>query len=59
MQVTVLGASGRTGFHVVRMLAVRGHTVRAGLRSRRRAEVLRDLRAEPVVPVVPALAALG
>jgi uncharacterized protein YbjT (DUF2867 family) len=54
MQVTVLGASGRTGFHVVRMLAARGHTVRAGLRSRRRAEVLRDLRAEPVVADVTA-----
>ncbi|GAB3136847.1 SDR family oxidoreductase [Amycolatopsis stemonae] len=54
MQVTVLGASGRTGIHVVRLLAAQGHTVRAGLRSRRRAEVLRDERAEPVVADVTA-----
>lgn len=54
MQVTVLGASGRTGFHVVRMLAARGHTVRAGLRSRRRAEVVQNLKAEPVVADVTA-----
>lgn len=54
MQVTVLGATGRTGLHVVRMLAAKGHTVRAGLRSRGRAEVLRDLRAEPVVADVTA-----
>jgi uncharacterized protein YbjT (DUF2867 family) len=54
MQVTVLGASGRTGIHVVRLLAARGHTVRAGLRSRRRAEVLRDENAKPVVADVTA-----
>jgi uncharacterized protein YbjT (DUF2867 family) len=54
MQVTVLGASGRTGFHVVRLLAARGHTVRAGLRSRRRAEVFRDVKADPVVADVTA-----
>lgn len=54
MQVTVLGATGRTGFHVVRMLAARGHTVRAGLRSRRRAEVLKDLDAQPMVADVTA-----
>lgn len=54
MQVTVLGASGRTGIHVVRLLAARGHQVRAGLRSRRRAEVLRDENAKPVVADVTA-----
>ena len=54
MQVTVLGASGRTGIHVVRLLAARGHTVRAGLRSRGRAEVLRDENAKPVVADVTA-----
>jgi uncharacterized protein YbjT (DUF2867 family) len=54
MQVTVLGASGRTGFHVVRLLIARGHTVRAGLRSRKRAEVFRDVRADPVVADVTA-----
>jgi uncharacterized protein YbjT (DUF2867 family) len=54
MQVTVLGASGRTGFHVARLLAAKGHTVRAGLRSRRRAEVLQDLRVQPVVADVTA-----
>ncbi|MEV6622545.1 SDR family oxidoreductase [Amycolatopsis sp. NPDC051106] len=54
MQVTVLGASGRTGIHVVRLLAARGHQVRAGLRSRQRAEVLRDEPAKPVVADVTA-----
>ncbi|MFI5584689.1 SDR family oxidoreductase [Amycolatopsis sp. NPDC051758] len=54
MQVTVLGASGRTGFHVVRLLIARGHTVRAGLRSRKRAEVFRDVKADPVVADVTA-----
>jgi uncharacterized protein YbjT (DUF2867 family) len=54
MQVTVLGASGRTGFHVVRLLIARGHTVRAGLRSRKRAEVFRDVQADPVVADVTA-----
>ncbi|WP_410666678.1 NAD(P)H-binding protein [Amycolatopsis sp. cmx-4-68] len=55
MQVTVLGASGRTGFHVVRLLTARGHTVRAGLRSRRRADVFRDQPGvQPVVADVTA-----
>ncbi|MCR6481321.1 SDR family oxidoreductase [Amycolatopsis sp. OK19-0408] len=54
MQVTVLGATGRTGIHVVRMLAARGHTVRAGLRSRKRAEVLQGLDVRPVVADVTA-----
>ncbi|WP_328645275.1 SDR family oxidoreductase [Amycolatopsis sp. NBC_00348] len=54
MQVTVLGASGRTGFHIARLLAAKGHAVRAGLRSRQRAEVLRDLDVEPVVADVTA-----
>lgn len=54
MQVTVLGASGRTGIHVVRMLAARGHRVRAGLRSRQRADVVRDEDAKPVVADVTA-----
>jgi uncharacterized protein YbjT (DUF2867 family) len=54
MLVTVLGASGRTGIHVVRLLAARGHQVRAGLRSRQRADVLRDERAKTVVADVTA-----
>jgi uncharacterized protein YbjT (DUF2867 family) len=47
--ITVLGASGRTGRHVVRLLARRGHTVRAGLRNRKRAVALAGLEATPVV----------
>jgi len=54
MLVTVLGASGRTGIHVVRLLAARGHQVRAGLRSRQRADVLREERAKTVVADVTA-----
>jgi uncharacterized protein YbjT (DUF2867 family) len=40
----VLGATGRTGRHVVRLLVKRGHTVRAGVRNRRRGETLAGLR---------------
>ncbi|GAB2742789.1 SDR family oxidoreductase [Amycolatopsis magusensis] len=49
MRVTVLGASGRTGIHVVRMLLRQGHTVRAGVRSKRRGEEAAALGAEPVI----------
>lgn len=49
MQVTVLGASGRTGRHVVRLLARRGHVVRAGVRNRRRGEEIAGLGGTPVV----------
>ncbi|MFD6071283.1 MULTISPECIES: SDR family oxidoreductase [Amycolatopsis] len=54
MRVTVLGASGRTGIHVVRLLRGRGHQVRAGLRSRRRADEVAGLGAETVVADVTA-----
>jgi uncharacterized protein YbjT (DUF2867 family) len=47
--VTVLGSSGRTGRLVVRSLARRGHTVRAGLRNRRRAGAVAGLGGTPVV----------
>jgi uncharacterized protein YbjT (DUF2867 family) len=47
--ITVLGSSGRTGRRVVRLLAMRGHTVRAGLRNRRRAEAVAGLGGTPVV----------
>jgi uncharacterized protein YbjT (DUF2867 family) len=47
--ITVLGSSGRTGRQVVRLLATRGHTVRAGLRNRRRAEAVAGLGGTPVV----------
>jgi len=49
MVITVLGASGRTGRHVLRLLVRRGHTFRAGLRSRRRSEAVAGLGATPVV----------
>lgn len=45
----MLGASGRTGRHVVRRLARRGCLVRAGLRSRRRADAVAGLGATPIV----------
>jgi uncharacterized protein YbjT (DUF2867 family) len=38
----VLGSTGRTGRQVVRSLVKRGHTVRAGVRNRRRGETLRE-----------------
>jgi uncharacterized protein YbjT (DUF2867 family) len=49
MVVTVLGASGRTGRHIVRLLARGGYQVRAGLRNRRRGEAIAGLRAQPVI----------
>jgi uncharacterized protein YbjT (DUF2867 family) len=47
--ITVLGASGRTGRQVVRVLASRGHTVRAGIRNHRRVGAVAGLGAAPVV----------
>lgn len=49
MVVTVLGASGRTGRHVVRLLVRHGHTVRAGVRNGRRKDAVAGLGATPVV----------
>jgi uncharacterized protein YbjT (DUF2867 family) len=49
MLVTVLGASGRTGIHVVRLLRRHGHTVRAGLRSLHRGEGVTGPGVEPVL----------
>jgi uncharacterized protein YbjT (DUF2867 family) len=49
MVVTVLGASGRTGRYVVRMLVRQGHSVRAGVRSGRRKEAVAGLGATPVI----------
>ncbi|RZQ65386.1 SDR family oxidoreductase [Amycolatopsis suaedae] len=49
MQVTVLGSSGRTGIHLVRLLCRHGHRVRAGVRSRGRGTEVVRLGAEPVV----------
>jgi len=49
MVVTVLGASGRTGRHVVRMLVRQGHSVRAGVRNGRRKEAVAGLGATPVI----------
>lgn len=49
MVVTVLGASGRTGRHIVRSLVRQGHTVRAGVRDWRRKEAVAGLGATPVI----------
>jgi uncharacterized protein YbjT (DUF2867 family) len=47
--ITVLGASGRTGRHVVRLLAARGHAVRAGVRTYLRLPAVAGLGVAPVV----------
>lgn len=49
MVITVLGASGRTGRLVVRLLVRNGHTVRAGVRGFRRKDAVAGLGATPVV----------
>jgi uncharacterized protein YbjT (DUF2867 family) len=49
MVVTVLGASGRTGRHLVRLLVRQGHTVRAGVRNGRRREAVAGLGGTPVI----------
>ncbi|SFP67138.1 Putative NADH-flavin reductase [Amycolatopsis arida] len=49
MRITVVGASGRTGSHVVRLLCRQGHEVVAGVRARRRGDELAELGARPVV----------
>ncbi|SFA71499.1 Putative NADH-flavin reductase [Amycolatopsis marina] len=54
MQVTVLGSSGRTGTHIVRLLCARDYAVRAGVRSRQRGEEVARFGARPVVADVAA-----
>jgi uncharacterized protein YbjT (DUF2867 family) len=49
MVVTVLGSSGRTGRHLVRLLVRQGHQVRAGVRNGRRREAVAGLGATPVL----------
>jgi uncharacterized protein YbjT (DUF2867 family) len=49
MVITVLGASGRTGRHLVRLLVRGGHSVRAGVRNGRRKEAVEGLGATPVI----------
>jgi uncharacterized protein YbjT (DUF2867 family) len=49
MVITVLGASGRTGRHIVRVLARHGHTVRAGVRNGTRRAAVAGLGATPVL----------
>lgn len=49
MVVTVLGASGRTGRQIVRLLVRQGHTVRAGVRNGRRGVTVAELGATPVI----------
>ncbi|MFC4854522.1 NAD(P)H-binding protein [Actinophytocola glycyrrhizae] len=49
MVVTVLGASGRTGRHIVRLLVRQGHQVRAGVRDGRRKAAVAGLGATPVL----------
>jgi len=47
--VTVLGASGRTGRVVTRLLAARGYAVQAGVRGFRRQDSVSGLGATPVI----------
>lgn len=49
MVITVLGASGRTGLHLLRLLVRQGHSVRAGVRNGRRREAVAGRGVTPVV----------
>ncbi|MDP8974707.1 MAG: SDR family oxidoreductase [Actinomycetota bacterium] len=49
MRVLVAGANGQVGQHIVRLLAERGHEVRAMIRDEDQAQGLRELGGEPVV----------
>lgn len=49
MRVLVAGANGQVGQHVVRLLAEKGHEVRAMIRDKDQAPTLRELGGEPVV----------
>lgn len=49
MRILVAGANGQVGKHVVRLLAERGHEVRAMIRDKSQAPELRSLGAETVV----------
>jgi uncharacterized protein YbjT (DUF2867 family) len=49
VRVLVAGANGQVGQHIVRLLAERGHEVRAMIRDEDQAQRLRELGGEPVV----------
>ena len=49
MRVLIAGANGKIGKHLVRMLAEKGHDVRAMIRSEDQAQGMRDLGGIPVV----------
>lgn len=49
MKVLVAGANGKIGKHLVRMLAEKGHEVRAMIRTEEQAQGMRDLGGTPVV----------
>jgi uncharacterized protein YbjT (DUF2867 family) len=49
VRVLVAGANGQVGQHIVRLLAERGHQVRAMIRDEDQAQRLRELGGEPVV----------
>ena len=49
MLIAVTGATGFVGRHVAALLVRRGHTVRALVRSPRRANALQSLAIQPVV----------
>ena len=49
MRVLVAGANGQVGQHIVRLLAERGHQVRAMIRDEDQAQRLWELGGEPVV----------
>jgi uncharacterized protein YbjT (DUF2867 family) len=49
VRVLVAGSHGQVGQHIVRMLAVEGHEVRAMIRDEDQAPTLRELGGEPVV----------
>ena len=49
MRVLVAGANGQVGQHIVRLLAERGHQVRALIRDENQAQRLSELGGEPIV----------
>ena len=49
MRVLVAGANGQIGQHLVRLLAEKGHEVRAMIRSKDQAQLMRDLGGDPLV----------
>ena len=49
MNVLIIGANGKVGKHLVRILSNQGHSVSAMIRSEEQAQAIRELGGNPIL----------